>query len=110
MWRIPGIAFGIGLGGRILIILVNITIITLIINFVISRKDQLDMHILASLCLILAGGSANVIDRVFRGYVVDYINVFPKLHLPIFNFADICIFVGVVVLGVSILIYWVKKK
>ena len=99
-----------GFGGRVLIILVNVIIVTLIINFIISRKDQLDMHILASLSLILAGGFANIIDRVFRGYVVDYINVFPQMNLPIFNFADMCISIGVVILGVSILIYWIKKE
>jgi len=105
-----GVAFGFWSGGKILIILVNITIITLIINFIIFRIEQLDIQVLTSLSLILAGGIGNLIDRIFRGYVIDYISVIPKMNLPIFNFGDMCVFVGAIMLGISILMYWIKKK
>jgi len=105
-----GIIFGIGISSRILLILLNVIVIMLIINFVISRKEQLDIQILASLSLILGGGIGNLIDRIVRGYVIDYINVLPKMNLPIFNFADICVDLGVVVLAIAIIRYWIKKK
>lgn len=44
--------------------------------------------------LVIAGGTGNFIDRVTRGFVVDYIYVLP-FNFPVFNFADICVVIGV---------------
>ena len=48
----------------------------------------------AALLLILAGGIGNLIDRVLNGEVVDYINLL-FMQFAVFNFADICVCVGV---------------
>ena len=48
----------------------------------------------AALVLILSGGIGNLIDRVSTGRVVDYINVL-FMRFAVFNFADICVCVGV---------------
>ena len=48
----------------------------------------------AALLLILAGGIGNLIDRVLNGVVVDYINLL-FMQFAVFNFADICVCVGV---------------
>ena len=42
--------------------------------------------------LIVAGAIGNYLDRLFRGYVVDFIHV---PHWPVFNVADICVTVGI---------------
>lgn len=47
---------------------------------------------------VLAGALGNVLDRVARGYVIDFIHV---AHWPIFNVADACIVVGLIALGLS---------
>ena len=47
----------------------------------------------AAVTLILAGGVGNLIDRAFRGYVVDMFNVL-FMDFAVFNVADICIVVG----------------
>ena len=44
--------------------------------------------------LVLGGGIGNLIDRVLNGEVVDYINVL-FMRFAVFNFADICVCVGV---------------
>ena len=44
--------------------------------------------------LVLGGGIGNLIDRIATGVVVDYINVL-FMNFAIFNFADICVCVGV---------------
>lgn len=56
-------------------------------------------HILEQLTfmLILAGALGNMIDRLLRGYVIDFIHV---SYWPIFNVADICISMGAVMLVV----------
>jgi signal peptidase II len=48
-----------------------------------------------SLSVILAGALGNLIDRVFRGYVIDFLDFHIKTrHWPSFNVADACITVG----------------
>lgn len=47
-----------------------------------------------AMCLVLAGGIGNMIDRIFRGYVVDFIEV-KFMDFYIFNVADCCVVIGV---------------
>jgi len=56
--------------------------------------------------LVLGGALGNLIDRVFRHYVIDYVNFYvsPRLHWPVFNLAD-----TVVVIGVAILVWQVLR-
>jgi len=49
---------------------------------------------IAALTLVVAGGAGNLIDRVFYGFVVDFID-FEIINFAIFNFADICVVTGV---------------
>lgn len=50
--------------------------------------------------LIVGGALGNYIDRLFRGYVVDYIDF--KVW-PVFNFADICIVIGCILFSINLL-------
>ena len=54
---------------------------------------------LISLSLIIGGGIGNMIDRVFVGYVVDFIKV-TFIDFPVFNIADSAVVVGAVLLVV----------
>ena len=54
-----------------------------------------------TLTLLLAGAVGNLIDRVFRGFVVDMFNVL-FMHFAVFNVADICVVVG----GIAAAIYY----
>lgn len=49
------------------------------------------------IALIIAGGAGNLIDRVFRGFVVDYIEPL-FIDFAIFNFADILVTCSAIVL------------
>ena len=52
-----------------------------------------------SLSLILAGALGNLTDRVFRGYVIDFLEFYVKrYHWPTFNVADSCISIGALLL------------
>jgi signal peptidase II len=61
---------------------------------------------LISLALILSGALGNMIDRIANGFVVDFIDFhYAEFHYPIFNFADIFISIGVILL---IIVDWKK--
>ena len=53
-----------------------------------------------SLSIIISGGIANMIDRIFLGYVVDMLK-FTFIDFPIFNVADsfVCIGAGLLILA-----------
>jgi signal peptidase II len=53
----------------------------------------------ASLALIVGGAVGNVIDRVFRGHVIDFLSFhWDRWFFPAFNVADAAITVGAVIL------------
>lgn len=73
--------------------------------FIITPAAERGMKI--SLTLILAGALGNLIDRVSRGYVIDFLDFYAgKWHWPFFNVADSSITVGAALL----LIFFVKRK
>lgn len=68
-----------------------------------------------ALTLVLAGGASNLLDRLVRGYVVDYFSIqWKALKKVVFNLADIFIFLGsailVAVQFVDVLQEWLKEK
>ena len=92
-----GAAFGI-LSGNLLI-LVIITLILILYIFREIRKNVDNKLMLFSYLLILSGALGNLIDRIFRGYVVDFISFrFFGKDMAIFNMADSYITVGVIAL------------
>ena len=62
-----------------------------------------------SLSLILAGAVGNLIDRAFRGFVVDMFNVL-FMRFAVFNVADICVVVGGFLMVFYALFLWDKDK
>ena len=106
-----GGAFGIGQNGTMTFIIANIVVLGLIIRFIIIQIERVNIKIMLILSLVLAGGFSNLIDRLFRGYVVDFINLFPNAKFPIFNIADIFIIIGWILLAFIFAINtWRDKK
>ena len=104
-----GGAFGIGANDTIGFVLINLLILGIIFRFMFSQIERIDQKTMLALNLMLAGGISNLIDRIVRGFVVDYIDISPIFKFPVFNLADICIFFGWVILVISIIIYWRKE-
>lgn len=105
-----GIAFGIGQGENIgTFIVSNLIVLGVIIRFIWLQKERMDTVTMYGLFMILAGGFGNFIDRVFRGQVVDFIQIFPKTHFPVFNLADIYIVIGWVILAFTFAMYTYKE-
>ena len=83
-----GVAFGLFQGNNFLFILVGLGVVVLLLKYW-NRFEGVAESAAAS--LILGGTLGNLSDRVFRGWVIDYVNV---LGIPIFNFADAMLTVG----------------
>lgn len=60
---------------------------------------------LTSLMLILSGAMGNIIERIFRGYVIDFIHAhyYSQWSWPVFNVADILITCGAILLAILML-------
>ena len=61
------------------------------------------------LAALAAGAIGNFIDRVANGYVVDFI-YFKFINFPIFNFADICVTVSVVIICIFFIFIYKEDK
>lgn len=96
-----GAAFSLLQNQRVFLVAVPAVFATVCFILLVTRRfPSLIMNI--SLALITAGGVGNLIDRVMRGYVVDFIYA-KKINFAIFNFADSCVSVGVVVMLLAVL-------
>ena len=58
--------------------------------------------------LLIAGGIGNLLDRIFRGFVVDFIHV--MFFDYIFNFADCCVTVGVALFVIHVLLLSARER
>ena len=96
-----GAAFSILTGRRILLILVALVVIGVLIYYVRKNKIEGKVNKIA-LSLVIGGSIGNLIDRILRGAVIDFIDV--KIfgyNFPIFNLADTFIVIGVFLLVIE---------
>lgn len=93
-----GAAFGILMGSRILFVIIGIAALIGLIIYVIGLDSLDDMDVFLY-SLLFGGIVGNLIDRIINGYVIDYISFkFDSYNFPIFNFADMCIVISVILL------------
>lgn len=91
-----GAAFGSFSGYTTALSVFTFIVITAGIICLMSKKLKFGVEYVC-IALIIAGGAGNLIDRVFRGFVVDYIEPL-FINFAIFNFADILVTCSAVVL------------
>ena len=91
-----GAAFNIFSGSRVFLSLISI-LFSLLLIYLIFRKNTLNSFDLYSYSFILGGTIGNGIDRIYRGFVVDFINL-NIINFPVFNIADISINIGFIIL------------
>ncbi len=101
-----GMAFGFNSGNTKNIFL-SLIVIFIIISFIKNQRELIGTKELMAISLALAGGISNIIDRVFRGGVLDFIKV---LFIPNFNIADLCICTGWILIVIFLIIYTKKEE
>lgn len=111
--RNTGAAWGI-LGGRpVFLIIMSILILGLFITYYVLRvkkvKNNSSCLLGISVGLIAGGCIGNLFDRIVFGYVRDFIN-FDFMNFPVFNFADVALTFGVIIMIVYFLFYYSKEE
>lgn len=92
-----GIAFGINFPGGPVIFTVTSMVATLVVMGYAWKFRNRELLLRLSLALIVGGAVGNVIDRLLFGKVVDFLDFsIGAFHWPVFNVADSCVTVGIV--------------
>lgn len=86
-----GAVFGVMQGSNNILALVSLSICIAIIVYILRLKKQ-NEKVPFTWYFILAGGIGNLIDRLVRGYVVDFI---ATPFIATFNIADSLVVIGV---------------
>lgn len=103
-----GAAWGMMAGAKWYLIIMPIVIIVAAIAYLIIKKLS-DPLLLWSVMLIVSGGLGNLIDRIFRGFVVDYLHA-TFIDFPVFNLADCCITIGAGLLILYVILSEIKER
>ena len=102
-WSNSGAAFGSFQSGNSVFTVLAIIVIALILYYY-PRIDASDWTLRLALVLQLAGAAGNLIDRLLRAKVTDFISLGT---FPVFNIADSSITIGVIVLLLGV---WLKER
>jgi signal peptidase II len=103
-----GAAFGILQNRQWFFILITFIVLAVVIFYIYNKKDKLNNFLLIALAMIVGGAIGNLIDRMIRGFVVDFFD-FTLINFAVFNIADCFVVVGTILLAIYI-IFESKKE
>lgn len=103
-----GMAFGLFQNGTVILAVLTGIFICVMVYLLYRYKSKTTRPFRICLSLIIGGAVGNLIDRIFAGFVVDFIE-FDFVNFAVFNFADICVTVGAAALLIY-LIFFEKGK
>ncbi len=96
-----GVAFGMLDNAQSVVIALTAFLTGAIVVYIVLKRKSERKIILIPLTMIAGGAAGNLIDRIRLGYVTDFIDVHSWLF--IFNFADICVVLGCLILLLAVL-------
>lgn len=97
-----GVAFGMFSGMHWVFIALTSVLLAIIIFYMFKKRPKGRFFYICA-ALIVGGGVGNLIDRIFYGYVIDYISL--SFFPPVCNFADYCITAGTILLVIYLLFF-----
>ena len=98
-----GVSFGLFSGtiSPLYLIIIGLLVVFFIIYLLVNAQDKLAQW---GLLIIICGALANIFDRFINGYVIDFIYLhINQYYWPAFNFADIYISIGILIILYQIL-------
>lgn len=103
-----GAAFGILQNKTWIFIIITVAVLVAVIYFMVRMRPK-NIWLNLSLILLIGGALGNFVDRIFRGFVIDFLD-FRIINFPIFNVADCFVVVGAILLGFYIIFSEQKKE
>ena len=97
-----GVAFGLFQDGT-LFFAITTSIVIIVFAILLFKNYKKSKLFSVAAALIIGGGLGNLFERIFLGYVVDYLSL--SFFPPICNFADYCITAGTICLIVYLLFF-----
>ena len=94
-----GAAFGMLQEQQNLFLIVGFITIVFLVNLFLKTEDKITK---IAISMVIGGAIGNIVDRILYGYVVDMFD-FNGVWSYIFNFADICVVLGVALLTLEII-------
>ena len=95
------------------VFMIATSIALIIMPIILYRYRKVHFLFSLSLSLFIGGAIGNMIDRIFVGYVVDFLE-FTFIDFPVFNVADICVVFGAITMIAYALFFdktfFVEKK
>ena len=92
-------------------ILVFLVFLVCLYLLYIIATENLNKYESLSLLMILSGGMGNLLDRAFRGHVIDFIHIYYETYsFYIFNLADTFITIGVMIYILNTVISYLNKN
>ncbi len=105
-----GAAFGILQNQRWLFIVLCGVFLLVAAYFYLCLPLRKDYWLFRLMTILLAAGAVgNLVDRVARGYVVDFI-YFSLIDFPIFNIADCCVVIGGILMLLNVLVFYRNEE
>lgn len=81
---------------RLTLILTDIIVLAMIMRFVVYQKERISKYVYVIMSLLLAGGLSNLIDKIFRGGILNYIQIIKLNHPLCFNLETMIIIIAFV--------------
>ncbi|WP_294466748.1 signal peptidase II [uncultured Ruminococcus sp.] len=97
-----GVAFGMFSDMRWVFVALTSVLLAIIIFYMFKKRPKGKFFYVCA-ALIIGGGIGNLIDRIFYGYVIDYLSF--SFFPPVCNFADYCITAGTIMLVIYLLFF-----
>ena len=98
-----GVSFGFlsGIVSPWILIFIGLLVVGFITYLMFNSRDLLEKW---GLFIIISGALSNIIDRIINGYVIDFIYLhISNFYWPAFNFADIYISIGILMVIINII-------
>lgn len=98
-----GAAWGILNNSTIVLVGISVIVLLLISKYISSTIEFTKLSVV-SYGLLIGGIFGNLIDRIFRGFVIDFLNFnILGYNFPVFNIADTMIVIGVILMFIEVI-------